>query len=215
MRLFSYTISSDIGSAPNPFWGICTLTICKPVIRRVAKKEDWITGFSGNAVVYAMRVTEKRSLAEYDEYCKKKLPNKIPDWSSNDYRRKVGDCIYDYSVPDHPILRASVHTEDNVSTDLGGASALLSDDFYYFGRDVVLLPTHLLPIVHKRGHKSDANAPYISEFIDWIREHESTHNLVAADPQLKKELSRDGCRSSCSVRDKVEAEEDEQCEAHC
>ena len=43
-RLFSYTIPSDDGAAPNPFHGQCTLAICKPSIRRVAKKDDWIAG---------------------------------------------------------------------------------------------------------------------------------------------------------------------------
>jgi len=43
-RLFSYTIPIDDGAAPNPFNGFCTLTICKPAIRRVARKGDWIAG---------------------------------------------------------------------------------------------------------------------------------------------------------------------------
>ena len=43
-RLFSYTIPIDDGAAPNPFHGMCTLAICKPGIRRVAKKGDWIAG---------------------------------------------------------------------------------------------------------------------------------------------------------------------------
>jgi hypothetical protein len=44
MRLFSYCIQTDDDAAPNPFWGLCTLTICKPVIRRVAEVGDWIVG---------------------------------------------------------------------------------------------------------------------------------------------------------------------------
>jgi hypothetical protein len=44
-RLFSYTIPVDDGAAPNPFRGMCTLAICKPTIRRVAKKGDWVAAW--------------------------------------------------------------------------------------------------------------------------------------------------------------------------
>ena len=63
MRLFSYCLTCDSGAAPNPFWELCTLAICKPVIRRVASIGDWVLGFGsthspiGNIadyVVYAM-----------------------------------------------------------------------------------------------------------------------------------------------------------------
>jgi hypothetical protein len=74
-RLFTYIIPVDDGAAPNPFRGMCTLAICKPGIRRVAVKDDWVAGVgSGNApsgdlrgrLVYAMRVEEVVSLEEYD-----------------------------------------------------------------------------------------------------------------------------------------------------
>ena len=42
--LFTYCIPIDDGAAPNPYWGICTLVICKPVIRRVANVGDWVVG---------------------------------------------------------------------------------------------------------------------------------------------------------------------------
>jgi len=43
-RLYSYTIPIDDGAAPNPFWGTCTLAICKPAIRRTAKVGNWVVG---------------------------------------------------------------------------------------------------------------------------------------------------------------------------
>ncbi|MCC5666380.1 hypothetical protein LC653_21285 [Nostoc sp. CHAB 5784] len=66
MRLFSYCLRYDDGAAPNPFWELCTLAVCKPVIRRVASIGDWVLGFGstqspiGNIadyVVYAMRAS--------------------------------------------------------------------------------------------------------------------------------------------------------------
>lgn len=74
-RLLTYTIPIDDGAAPNPFRGMCTLAICKPGIRRVAGKGDWVAGLgskkapSGDLskhLVYAMRVEEVLSLEEYD-----------------------------------------------------------------------------------------------------------------------------------------------------
>ena len=210
MRLFSYTIRYDYGSAPNPFWGVCTLAICKPVIRRVADKNDWVVGLRGDSVVFAMCVTYTKSLAEYDKYCRQHLPKKIPTWSSRDFRCRLGDCIYDYSAPNPPSLRKSIHTEENIKTDIGGLNALLSEDFYYFGSQPVSLPSYLKPIVHRRGHKSDANDPYISKFITWIRGHRHAHNTTVANPELWSELANTACRSKCSKRDREEAEADDQ-----
>ena len=41
-KLYSYCLPYDDGAAPNPFWGTCTLVICKPAIRRTARVGDWI-----------------------------------------------------------------------------------------------------------------------------------------------------------------------------
>ena len=108
MRLYSYTIPYDDGAAPNPFWGVCTLAICKPAIRRTASEGDWIVatgskntkdqGDLSNKVIYAMKVTKKMTLQEYDDYCRNHLQKKIADWENRDPRRRLGDCIYDFSV---------------------------------------------------------------------------------------------------------------------
>src|SRR5450759_4031334 len=69
--LFSYTIPIDDGAAPNPFCGMCSLAICKPAIRRVAKQGDWVAGLGsrnapsgdlGAHLVYAMCVEEVLTL---------------------------------------------------------------------------------------------------------------------------------------------------------
>jgi hypothetical protein len=188
--LFTYCIPYDDGAAPNPFWGTCTLVICKPGIRRAAKKGDWVVGTGsvnspvGNTagrVVYAMRITEKMPIPAYDNWCRKKLPGKIPDLTARDVRRHVGDAIYDFSTF-AGTLRPSVHTEANRKTDLDGRYALLSDDFYYFGKNAVPLPEDLLPIVKQaQGHRSGANASYLQRFVEWIRTQ--TPGLQG-DPQM-------------------------------
>jgi hypothetical protein len=64
-NLYSYCILQDNGSAPNPFWGTCTLAICKPKIRKSAEVGDWLAGTGSskngfqNQLVYAMKVKKK------------------------------------------------------------------------------------------------------------------------------------------------------------
>ena len=86
-KLYSYILRYDDGAAPNPFWGFCTLTVCKPAIRQTASVGDWVIGTgSANAVcnngqrqdlsgslVYAMKITRILSLEEYDWYCREKI----------------------------------------------------------------------------------------------------------------------------------------------
>src|SRR5580704_11345941 len=106
-RLYSYCLPTDDGAAPNPYWGACTLAICKPKIRATARVGDWIAGtgakfarmgdggtkdMSGK-LVYAMRVTTKVTMAEYDALTRSKLSNKIPAWRDPDHRRRLGDSI--------------------------------------------------------------------------------------------------------------------------
>lgn len=225
MTLYSYCLRFDGGDAPNPYWGICTLAICKPAIRRIAKKGDWVVGLGSKnspigdisrSVVYAMRVTNVLSMKEYDIYCRKSLPKKIPHWTNSDFRRKVGDCIYDFRRSGRrPRLRLSIHTEANRKTDLGGRNVLLSKHFYYFGNRPMGLPKGLLPIIQgTQGHKSRANKKYIDQFISWAESKHLKRNAVLGEPQRKEEImsmSSDVCQSVCSKQDRRENERDEIC----
>ncbi|HVU99702.1 MAG TPA: hypothetical protein VHE34_30985 [Puia sp.] len=197
-NLYSYVLRYDNGSAPNPFWGICTLSICKPAIRRTASVGDWVVGTgSANAechdgqirdlssrVVYAMKITKIMSLEKYDEFCREKLSAKIPDIRNTDWRRRVGDCIYDYSGGPIPCLRPGVHFEENIATDLGGKRSLLSTHFYYFGEQTVDLPNYLRPIVLERqNHRKIRDAKLIASFERWIQSY--SLNSILGEPMLK------------------------------
>jgi hypothetical protein len=196
--IFSYVLRYDDGAAPNPFWNTCTLTICKPAIRRKAKIGDWVIGTgSANAIcndmqrrnfngqlVYAMKVSRVMSLKEYDTYCQRELANKIPEIRNEDWRRRMGDCIYHYENGDSPRLRPGVHGQGNVTRDLSGLSALLSDHFYYFGEQPKPLPANLLPLVKKgQGHRKILSVDLAASFEGWIQRF--SLNVVAADPQLR------------------------------
>jgi len=64
------------------FGRLCTLTICKPAIRRNAQIGDWVirTGSKNiklkdgkiydfsDSIVYAMKITDRKTLNEYDEF---------------------------------------------------------------------------------------------------------------------------------------------------
>jgi hypothetical protein len=218
MKLFSYTLRYDDGAAPNPFWGVCSLAIRKPSIRRAAEVGDWIVGLGSvnspigdisDHVVYAMKVTIKMTLEEYDQFCRTFVPKKMPDWRSLDYRVRMGDCIYSYvKGSDKPNMRTGVHTEKNMKKDLGGSYALASKQFYYFGDQPVKLPDDLRPIMHPtQGHKSDANQEYVENFVSWIESLDVVPNKAIGDPQLKKQYSLEKeLQAICSMRD---LEEDE------
>src|SRR4051812_25733891 len=121
MRLYSYCVSADDGAAPNPFWGYCTLVICKPQIRRVAEVGDWVVGtgsrrtlvgrLSGR-VVYAMKVTEKIPMAASDSFVRRRCPRKHPVVRHRAWQRRIGDAIYDFRHSP-PRVRPGVHDARN------------------------------------------------------------------------------------------------------
>ncbi len=226
-KIYSYVLRYDDGAAPNPFWGICTLTICKPAIRRNAQIGDWIVGTGsknakcndGNiydlsdSLVYAMKISDIKTLEDYDIFCKNSLPNKIPNWRTADWRLRMGDCIYDYSNGLNPRLRKSVHKENERKKDLSGINSLLSDHFYYFGEEARLIPFELKGIIKEnQNHKKIEDESIIKDFENWIKQFEK--NKIYADPQMRSLFDRktnDKVVMACSKQhleeDKIETEE--------
>lgn len=221
MRLYSYCIPYDDGAAPNPYWGVCTLVICKPAIRRTAEVGDWIAGtgakygrlsdrksknMSGR-LVYAMRVTEKLSMEDYDKRTRTSLINKIPDQKSPDTQRKLGDSIYDFSSGS-PVQRAGVHTDENEERDLSGKFALLSKHFFYFGANAIELPLHLLPIAQQRqGHRVKLNQDHAHPFVQWVEGLGHKPGSVLGEPLLDV-FANDTCSYWCAAG-RAEADEDD------
>jgi hypothetical protein len=182
--LYTYIVKTDQGSAPNPFYGICTLAICKPKIRKGAQIGDWVAGFTSKRsgqepgrLVYVMRVDDILTLRDYDILCRAARPggafaNRIPDLRSTDRQRHKGDCVWDYSSAiGDPIIRPSVHTEKSRDRDLGGKNVLIATRYWYFGDRAKPLDgrRNLAPIVPTtQGHRGPLNREYASRFIDWI-----------------------------------------------
>jgi len=219
MKLYSYCLRFDDGAAPNPYWGFCTLAICKPAIRRTAEAGDWVVGIGSknspvgdisNRVVYAMKVTEVLSMKQYDNFCRRSVRGKIPDWTNSDFRRKMGDSIYDFDSEGEPQLRRSIHTEANRKKDMSGRNVLVSKHFYYFGDRPVPLPEGLLALIHPtQGHKSRANERYRRKFVKWLEGAGRKKNKLVGQPQLKDRImavTEEECRSSCSKQDREDDE---------
>ena len=217
VALWTYCLPYDNGAAPNPYWGVCTLAICKPVIRRDAQVGDWVVGTGSKnspigdvsgSVVYAMRISAKVSMAEYDVLSRTQLPNKIPVWNHKDRRRRLGDSIYDFES-DPPAQRPGVHLADNRATDLGGQYVLLSDHFYYFGDHPIQLHDDLLPIVRQGpGHKSVSNALDVGRFVQWIEGVGVKPNSLKGKPQ-RDLFVNEAAIAACAADNRKEALEDE------
>jgi hypothetical protein len=182
MKIYSYVITSDDGFAPNPFHGYCTLATCKPIIRRKAKRNDWVIGtgsvknVGNDCMIYAMKVTEKLSLEDYAE--DERFATKIP---GDGAKRRVGDNIYfrdrngitrQRFPSGHSIDRENPETKEH---DLNGKNVLISrsESFYYFGENAPKIPKNLQYLIKKGpGHKCRFNDDIIKEFIEWIKKEE-------------------------------------------
>ena len=120
MRLHSYVVARDYGFAPNPFFGVCTLATCKPIIRSVAAIGDWVMGTGSKQwnrehhVVYAMRVTESMTFEQYwnDPRFQKKKPNlrgsKKQAFGDNIYFRNAKAEVRSYRIGEIARLSAEV-----------------------------------------------------------------------------------------------------------
>ncbi len=213
VKIYSYVLKSDVGAAPNPFWGTCTLTICKPAIRRTAEKGDWVVGTGSknarlkNGTVYdlskylvcAMKVSNKMSLEEYDYFCRHNIPNKIPKLKSKNWKLWVGDCIYDYSKGEKPRIRDGVHKQKNLKKDLSGEYSLLSKHFYYFGEKAILIPIRLRKLIkHSQGHLKIEEEELVKKFTKWINTFKK--NNIYGEPQHRF-IPEKTNMVNCSARD--------------
>jgi Nucleotide modification associated domain 2 len=214
MKLYSYTVKYDTGLAPNPFWGKLTLNLCKPAIRRTAVETNWIIGtgsknvksksgrtldYSGK-LVYAMKVTSKLTMEEYDVFCNDELKKKVPFPDTKDLRRVLGDSIYDYSVNKIPRLRKmkNLHDESNRETDLSGQNTLISEHFYYFGKNAVDISEKFPSLIKNSiGHLICEDNEIIEEFEKWISQYEV--NKEYGEPQLFWRIE-DGAFESCKIK---------------
>jgi len=180
--IYSYIIRNDLGFSPNPFWGVCTLACCKPIIRRTAKVGDWVVGIRGKGlynklklpkptdpfeeygIVYAMKVTKKLSFDEYFD----QFPEKQPNFGKGETIFKRGDNIYKPLGNGEYVQLKSRHTIPNQPKDLSGKYVILSNEFYYFGSNPIRIPDNMRVLICGRGHKCHTDKALKGSFLDYI-----------------------------------------------
>jgi hypothetical protein len=180
MNIFTYVIEHDLGFAPNPFHGACTLACCKPGIRKKAAIGDYVLG-TGAAwpqlrgfLTYWMQVDEITTFDAYwaDWRFRHKKPvmlgTTLYRYGDNIYHRDGADTYrQEYSF--HSMEDGSV-SPGNLKTDTGNSDkVLIGRNFAFWGKSGLLLPENLSCFVRRERHTySEAQK---AEFFDWLDEH--------------------------------------------
>jgi hypothetical protein len=193
-RVFIYVVDRDFGFAPNPYHGMCTLATCKPAIRRVSKKEDWIIGMGGNRlkatgkIVYGMQVSEKIT---FNEYWNNPIYNDKKPVRNGTKRMVVGDNIYHHDnnnweqADSHHSNHDGTVNKSNLDNDTQTDNVLISRNFYYFGIDAPEVPLDILKGINYKngiGHRN-YSLEDCTNLITWLKSNfEDFLNLVKSKP---------------------------------
>ena len=151
-KLFSYVVDHDYGRAPNPFGGFCTLAKCKygsekRNIVEMAEEGDWIAGTGG---------VDLRKSAGHGKLI---------------YAMRV-----DEKIPLAEYCRGNIASRIDAKHDVAesGRFALISDRYFYFGRnaiDISEIPKkHLHHPFEKSGpgYRCDFSEEFIEGFAKWL-----------------------------------------------
>jgi hypothetical protein len=194
VALYSYVVRYDIGFAPNPFHGWCTLGTCKQEIRKKARPGDWLVGTGSKAhgldgrLVYAMNVEEILSFQDYWEDAR--FQRKRPSRRGN-VKQMYGDNIYHRDSEGQWIQEDSRHSLESgvpnaghISKDTSADAVLVSREFVYYGSRGPAIPSRFrtgdLDLVHSGpAHRCSFSDELREEVVAWIRTLEPG---VHADP---------------------------------
>jgi len=194
-KLFSYVVDHDTGDAPNPFFGYCTLCVCKyrkspdkpRNVVEMAQVGDWIVGTGGASlvrsagngkIVYTMKVTEKMTLSKY--FNTAEFATKKPGPKGN---HRFGDNLE---------LRTHFEKYERF--------VLISDHFYYFGRNAIKIPKKFSDLEKKfRGFKSCFDGDYRQRFVNWIENEIGAKPGKHGDPCWPLSVHDDEC-APCKPR---------------
>ncbi|WP_419848844.1 hypothetical protein [Candidatus Poriferisocius sp.] len=161
MNLFVYVVRHDIGFAPNPFYGYCTLATCKPKIRKAAQLGDWVAGVGsvqkrqGGKLVYAMQVEEAMCFNEYwndSRFLQKRpfRPGSIKQrYGDNIYHRETDRAEWIQEDGRHSLEDGSPNFS-HIRKDTNPPRVLISRNFVYFGNRAVDLPEQFVSPKNRR-----------------------------------------------------------------
>ena len=185
MRIFSYIVARDYGFAPNPFFGVCTLATCKPVIRGAASAGDWVIGTGSKRrkreghLVYAMLASETMTFNEY--WQSERFQQKKPNLAAST-KQAFGDNIYFrdrvgqwYQQDSHHSYADGSLNPHNTKTDTRVDRVLIGADYMYWGDSGPAIPLAFrnyngADICAKgRHHRSIFPKGLASAFVTWLR----------------------------------------------
>jgi hypothetical protein len=150
-KLFSYVVDHDYGYAPNPAEGLCTLAKCKYGSKKrniveLAEEGDWIAGTGGADL--------KKSAGHGKLIYAMRVDDKL---SLASYCRAFNDrCDAKHDIAEK------------------GRFALISNHFFYFGRnaiDISEIPgKHLDHPFEKSGpgYRCDFSEEFVEAFASWL-----------------------------------------------
>jgi putative DNA base modification enzyme with NMAD domain len=198
-RFYVYKLTADNGGAPCTYRGLLSLAICKPSIRRTARKGDWIFGFAGKPLgagrlIYIAQVMDTvESGAYYVDERFKGRPDRI-------YRREEGRFT----------LRpaAEYHSDGSqIDHDLGtppsypNAVTLVSERFRYWGGNGRAKYRKRFPGIAAllerlgRGHRVNLSAEVRQELIELRDSEWRAHPRKVLGRPTQDDLTRP-CNSS-------------------
>jgi hypothetical protein len=181
VRINTYVVEHDLGFAPNPFFGVCTLACCKPRVRKYAKEGDIIVGTGAKRpnrqgyLIYWMKVDK---IITFDQFWQRsKYALKKPDMSGSAMQR-YGDNIYHRDPEKREWVQAdSFHSEPNgkpspgnLKRDTGTTEkVMVGYEFAYWGRSGPKIPEHLRDfVVAGQGHKCRFKQDRVDAFLAWL-----------------------------------------------
>lgn len=180
MTTRTYRLDHDLGFAPNPFFGWCTLACCMPLIRKHAAQGDIIIGMAGAGrrglgrifpqLIYWMRVDEALSFDDYwrDARFHEKRPQipgpKLRMVGDRTYRHYAGEHEWRFDRSMHHIPGKGSSGGSHVHLDTSVDRLLVGQSFTYWGGAGPPLPAHLLGLFpNPRGQRCPPPGPLLDE----------------------------------------------------
>src|ERR1035441_11259 len=198
-RLYSYVVQHDNGQAPNPYFRVCTLCLCKfrscPEQHRniveLAKVGDWIVGTGGadlrisachGKLINAMRVDKKLTREQYFDdirYEQKKAAQ------TSKYKQTRGD-----------------NKKPRTVFEKCEQFALISRHFYYFGVEAKKMddiPERFHLEKKSPGFRSRFDPKVIRDFVEWLEKNHTPgkHGEPCYEEPFDTTKGNCRCKSSC------------------
>ncbi|MBC6995879.1 hypothetical protein QWY85_17315 [Neolewinella lacunae] len=202
MKFFIYKVTRDVGFAPNPFDGWCTLACCKPRVRKAAMIGDYIIGMGSKKaknlghLIYIMRVTEALTFNQYwnDSRFQVRKPN-----MNGSLKALRGDNIYHKTNEGNWLQSNSHHSNIDGSTnqlnlfkDTAVDRVLLSNDYLYFGSKSIIIEEKWVNNISISNrdfeYAKDENAAL--DFVTHVKEIYGRNYMYIADPSGFEQLIR-------------------------